>query len=160
MSEWKKIPNLDMHCFACGPENHSGLQMEFESNGEALRSFLVIPEHLRGWSNLAHGGVISTILDETMGWTAIFLFKRFILTQDMTVKFHKPVYIGEKLSSHGMIKETLSERKAILYAEIRNEKDEVCASSEGRFVLFKPEEFKKLNLISDDLFESMSAGIS
>lgn len=66
--EWRSLTNIDHDCFGCGQHNHQGLKMTFASNGEQLRSELVIPEHLRGWSNLVHGGITTTILDEMMGW--------------------------------------------------------------------------------------------
>ena len=65
---WVPVENDDMHCFACGKENRYGLKMGFESNGEKLRSGIIVPEHLRGWENLVRGGIISTILDEAMSW--------------------------------------------------------------------------------------------
>ena len=157
MSEWKKLENVDMHCFACGPENHFGLKMKFESNGEKLRSDLVVPEHLRGWSSLAHGGILATILDETMSWSAIHLFRKFILTQNMNVEFKKPVYIGEKIRSYGIVKERINKRKAVLKAEIRNAENEVCAAGQGKFVLFEPDEFKKLGLVPDSMIMDMEA---
>lgn len=155
MSEWKKLKNVDMHCFACGLENPHGLQMKFESNGTELRSDINIPQHLRGWSSLAHGGVLATILDETMSWTAIHLFQRFILTQNMSVEYRKPVHIKTDLKSFGRIKEQLSDRKAVLEAEIRDGKNEVCVRSTGKFVLFSAEEFKKMDLVPNDLLEEM-----
>jgi len=78
---WVPLPRLDKDCFGCGSENHSGLRMTFETNGSQIRSRLTVPSRFRGWSKLVHGGVISTILDETMSWAAIILTKRFILTK-------------------------------------------------------------------------------
>lgn len=159
MSEWKKIENIDMHCFACGQENEHGLRMTFESDGSVVRSFVTIPKHLRGWSTLAHGGVIATILDETMSWTAIHMFQKFILTQSMTVEFKKPVYINSQLKAEGWIKERLSSRKAVLKAEIKNQDNEICAVSEGKFALFEPEKFKEMDLVPNDLLDDMEEGM-
>lgn len=155
MSEWKKLKNTDMECFACGPENKHGLQMTFYSDGNNVKSNIVIPSHLRGWASLAHGGVLATILDETMSWAAIHFFKKFILTQSMEIEFLKPVYIEEQVSSVASIKEELSSRKALLEAEILNKDNEVCARSKGKFVLFSPEKFKKMNIVPPDLLEEM-----
>ena len=56
-TEWQELKNIDPHCFACGPDNPQGLHMHFATDGQRLKSTLTVPEHVRGWSNLAHGGV-------------------------------------------------------------------------------------------------------
>jgi len=70
MSENKPYTQLsvdeDHNCFACGPANPHGLHMTFQSNGKVVMSHLSVPDHLRGWNNMVHGGIISTILDEVM----------------------------------------------------------------------------------------------
>ena len=78
--QWKKLARIDRNCFGCGTENHHGLRMEFQSNGVQLRSSLLMEPRFRGWSNLIHGGILATILDETMSWTILSLTGCFILT--------------------------------------------------------------------------------
>ncbi len=153
---WDRIPNIDMNCFGCGPNNHHGLKMTFETNGEKLRSTVIVPDHLRGWSNIVHGGVLSTICDEIMAWAAIYLTKRFILTRTMTTTFLKPVTTGSRLETFGFIKERTDERNALMAGEIYNEKGELCTRSMGEFVLFTPDTFKKLNIIPDGLLDQMT----
>lgn len=157
---WKNIKNIDMHCFACGLENSHGLQMKFRSNGVQLRSEVTVPDYLRGWSNLIHGGILSTILDETMGWTAIHLLSSFILTKDMKVSFKKPVKIGTVLISTGQIKERINDRKVVVAAEIRDEEGDVCASSEGEFVLFTRDQFAAMDIVPEELLDEMTAMFS
>lgn len=154
--EWEKIPNVDMNCFGCGSENHHGLKMTFETNGEKLRSIVIVPDHLRGWSNIVHGGVLSTICDEIMGWAAIYLSKRFILTKTMKTSFLMPVTIGSRLEIYGYIKEKIDERNAVMAGEIYNEKGRLCTTSTGEFALFTSDDFKKLNIIPDDFLDKMT----
>ena len=154
--KWDKISHVDMNCFGCGPKNSHGLKMTFETNGEKLRSSVTVPGHLRGWSNIVHGGVLSTICDEIMAWAAIYLSKRFILTKTITTSFLEPVTIGSSLETFGYIKERINERNAIMAGEIYNEKGRLCTISTGEFVLFTPDDFKKLNIIPDDLIKEMT----
>ena len=99
----KPLPNTDTHnCFACSPINHSGLHMEFFTNDRSVFSWITVPDHLCGWNNLVHGGVLSTILDEIMSWAAIYLLKRVTMTKSMTVDFLKPVYIDHELKAAGV----------------------------------------------------------
>jgi uncharacterized protein (TIGR00369 family) len=154
---WKQLPNLDKDCFGCGSENHSGLHMTFETNGEKIRSKITVSPQFRGWSKLVHGGVISTILDETMSWAAIFLLKRFILTKQMTIQFHCPVYIGSPINVIGYIKDKSGERRATVKAKLFNDQGKLCASSEGEFVLYTKEQFTKLKIMQGDELQAMAA---
>jgi uncharacterized protein (TIGR00369 family) len=154
--KWERISNVDTNCFACGSDNPHGLKMTFETNGERVRSRVVVPDHLRGWHNIVHGGALSTICDEIMAWAAIHLLNRFILTKTMNTVFLKPVTTGTKLDVFGFIKEQIDERNAIMAGEIYNEKGLLCAKSTGEFALFTPENFKKLNILPNDLLNKMS----
>ena len=51
----------------------------------------------------SHGGIIATILDEVMSWTAIHLIKSIIVTRTMTVEFLKPVFIGRQLTADARV---------------------------------------------------------
>ena len=154
---WEPLPNLDKDCFGCGSENHSGLRMTFETDGQQIRTKLIVSPQFRGWSKLIHGGVISTILDETMSWAAIILTKRFILTKHMTVQFLRPVYVGSSLCGVGSIKEKAGERKAIVKGELFDDQGRLCASSEGEFVLYSKEQFAKLAILPEKDLEAMAA---
>lgn len=155
---WKLLPNLDKDCFGCGSENHSGLRMTFETNGEKIRTRLTVPAQFRGWSKLVHGGIISTILDETMSWAAIILTKKFILTKTMTIQFLRPIYVGSSLCGIGSISGHNGERKAIVRGELFDDQGRLCASSEGEFVLFSKEQFARLEILDETDLESMAAG--
>ncbi len=154
---WKPLPNLDKNCFACGSENHSGLHMTFETNGEQLRTKLIVAPQFRGWSKLVHGGVISTILDETMSWAAIILTKRFILTKKMTIEFLRPVYIDSPLCGVGYIKKRNGERTALVAGELFDDQERLCAISQGEFVLFSKERFAKLEILPSADLSAMAA---
>lgn len=157
---WQPLQNLDKDCFGCGSENHSGLHMTFETNGEQIRSKITVPPQFRGWSKLVHGGVISTILDETMSWAAIYLSKKFILTKQMTIRFLRPIYVGSSLCAVGSIKENSGERKAIVTAELFDTHCKLCASSEGEFVLFSQEQFARLEIIPVEDLQALAASFA
>ena len=91
----------DNSCFACGQENPFGLHMKFFSNERVVTSEVTIPFHMCGWGNLVHGGIISTLLDETMSWSAIHLLKRLILTRTMETEFIQPVPPNTLLRTEG-----------------------------------------------------------
>ncbi len=157
---WEPLARVDRECFGCGTENIHGLQMQFETNGERLRSSLIMAPRFRGWSNLIHGGILATILDETMSWTVLRLTGCFMLTKGMTVTYRKPVRIGAQLEIAGYIKERNKERSVVAIAEIRDQEGDLCAISEGIFVLFSPEQFRAMQILPDEDLEAMMAAIS
>ena len=147
----KKIPISDnSNCFACGSINSCGLQMQFYSHEQSVISWLSLPNHLCGWDKLIHGGVISTILDEIMSWSAIYLLKKIILTKSMTVDFMKPIYVGTKLKAEGMVSKRINKREASMEGFIYNDAGVLCAKSRGTYVLFEAKVAKKLNIMSDE----------
>jgi uncharacterized protein (TIGR00369 family) len=76
---------------------------------------------------VAHGGVVSTILDEIMSWAAMYLLKRIVLTESMTVEFMKPVIISETMETEGRVLELKGKRDAIIEGVITNSAEKVCA---------------------------------
>ena len=155
---WQPLPNIERHCFACGPDNHHGLHMRFFSDGERIKAVADIPEHLRGWSNLAHGGVLTTLLDEAMAWAGIYFLNRFLLTKSITVHFKKPVYIEDHVTVIATIGERHHDRKIRLHAALHLADGSEAASADGDFVLYTPSQFQKLGIAPDkdlQLLQSM-----
>lgn len=155
---WLPLPNLDKHCFGCGTENHNGLRMTFARSGDRLRTQLTIPPQFRGWSSLVHGGVIATILDEIMSWTAIVVAQRFILTKNMKVSYHRPIYVGTLVTAVGSISERSQERRATVVAELFDHDRKLCASAQGEFALFTEEQFARLAIIPEEDLRMMALG--
>ena len=83
-------------CFGCGQNNPIGLKLDFKWDGKTARAEFIPTEFYQGWPGLVHGGIITCILDEAMGWVGLFEGVRCI-TAEMQVKFSRPVSIGETL---------------------------------------------------------------
>ena len=151
-----EVENFDnaRDCFACGPDNPAGLRMRFFSDGEKLVTFLrVAPQHC-GWSDIVHGGIVSTILDETMSWTAHHLIKKLILTKSIHVDFHRPVHVGRDIRCEGRIKTVNNPREAVLEAMIYDGSGEKCATGTGTFALLSPALARRLGVIDDRVIDS------
>ncbi|RJX33391.1 MAG: PaaI family thioesterase [Desulfurivibrio sp.] len=155
--KFKPLPrHTEGFCFGCGPTNKAGLGMRFFSDGDSVVSRVAVPEHLCGWGRVVHGGVISTMLDEVMGWTAIHLLQRLVLTKSLQVQFERPVFSGEMLWLAGRIREKISEREALMTGELFNPAGERCAFSQGVFALFTGPAAKKLGFIDPDLVDMVT----
>ncbi|MCB1144680.1 MAG: PaaI family thioesterase [Leptospiraceae bacterium] len=153
-SLFKPVPNdKESTCFACGAANPLGLQLVFTTDETIVRTEYTIRKEFAGWSNLTHGGILATILDETMAWTSIYLKQKYILTKNMEIQFLKPVRAGETVTARGWIEEEISHREVRISAEILNSEGAVCVMGGGNMVLFNPVGFRKLNLVSRDFLE-------
>jgi len=159
-TSWKRIKNADRYCFACGTDNPHGLHMTFESDGAHVRSQLELEKRYCGWSNLAHGGILATILDETMSWTTLSLTGKLMLTKGMQVKYLRPIRVGTKITVTGYIRKWLSEKKVDVVAEIRDETGKICARSSGEFPLFTREQFLRMGIMEEAEIDAMLAIIS
>lgn len=153
----KPIPNWEEQgCFACGAANEHGLQMKFFTDSERVYSFLEVPETMIGWNRIVHGGVVSTILDETMGWAAIYLFKQLGVTKTITVDFKKPVQCGEKITAVAGIEEELSDTAVTMFGSIYDSDADLCAQATGQFKMIKPKTAVRMGIVGDDYIKTFS----
>ncbi|MFC2040914.1 PaaI family thioesterase [Chloroflexota bacterium] len=83
-------------CFGCGQNNPIGLKLNFQWDGKTARAEFTPTEFYQGWPGLVHGGIITCILDEAMGWV-VLLEGMHCLTAKMQVKLSRLASIGEPL---------------------------------------------------------------
>lgn len=62
----------------------------------------VIPQHYQGWHGIAHGGIITTLLDELMAWSTRTRGYSTV-TAEISVRFRKPVPVGRTIYGWGWI---------------------------------------------------------
>jgi acyl-coenzyme A thioesterase PaaI-like protein len=97
--------NVSRMCFVCGIDNPAGLTACFyELDGdELLGVFSPLDEH-QSYPGRMHGGVISSLLDETIG-RAINMVDRGVwgVTIEFTVKYRRPVPLDRQLKVLGRI---------------------------------------------------------
>lgn len=100
-----KQPNSRM-CLVCGLSNFFGLKAQFYEldNQELLAVFTPRDEH-QSYPGRLHGGIISTILDETMGRAIMMHSEEEVwgVTVDLQVRFKKPVPLDGELRVVGRI---------------------------------------------------------
>ena len=83
-------------CFGCGQDNPFGLKLEFEWDGETARAEFAPSKHYQGWKGIVHGGIITCILDEAMGYAVLFEGVHCI-TAKMHARLKRPALIDELL---------------------------------------------------------------
>jgi len=83
-------------CFACGPRNESGLKLVFRREGDRVVADFTPSEAQQGFPGVLHGGIIATLLDETMGRTGA-LRQEWLMTGKLDIRFRKPGPIGRPM---------------------------------------------------------------
>jgi acyl-coenzyme A thioesterase PaaI-like protein len=80
-------------CFFCGPHG-DGLKMLIQFSDGAVFSDFVLDPKFQGYDNLAHGGIVTGILDEVMWWTIFAIVGKITVTRKMETEFLTPVQCG------------------------------------------------------------------
>ena len=152
------LPKGEMKdCFGCGMKNDIGLHMDFYTTEkrESVVSWLCVPDHLCGWSNIVHGGIISTMLDEAMGWAGLIVLNKLVVSKSITVDFIKPVLIGKQIMVEGNVGKVNGDREVVLEGCIYNDKNEICARSSSLASLFTFETMRKIGFTDEEMLGDM-----
>jgi acyl-coenzyme A thioesterase PaaI-like protein len=99
-------------CFACGQRNDIGLRLVFRQDGEAIVTEYTPDTRYQGFPGVVHGGVIATLLDETMSRTAM-IEGRWMMTGRLEVRYRMASPVGQTLR---VTARTLSSRSRMITA--------------------------------------------
>ena len=125
--------NRDTMCFGCGKDNPMGLHLHFrtDENG-CYTSFVPQPVH-QSYDGRMHGGLISTLLDETMGNYPYMYEHKVAYTARLEVRFRQPVRIGERID----VITKVNRRKGMLLemtGQVIREDGTVAAEADGKLM--------------------------
>lgn len=127
-------PDLARWCYACGDLNPIGLHLHFTMTPDGWAEAPFVADRLhQGYPGFVHGGLVSTLLDEAMGW-ATYGNGIWALTGKLELSFRKPVPTEETLTVRAGI---TRDRGRILEAtaELRGASGDLLAEAKG--VLFR-----------------------
>ena len=134
------MPKPEGHnCFACGTANPIGLNLQFYRRGPRVCAEITLTRNHEGWENMAHGGIISTLLDETMAWAILYFQRAFFVTRKMDLKYVRPVLIGVRLTVCAELVLPVERGKLQVKGELRDEGGRLLVRSKGEFVLLAEE---------------------
>jgi len=126
------LPNY-AKCFICGPENPRGMNLRFVADEGMVRVTAYLDEGVMGFRGVVHGGIISALLDETMGWAATLVKHRFCLCADLSVRFMEPVPVGISVAVTGRLKRDRG-RVWETEGELVDEQGTVYARARGKYM--------------------------
>ena len=146
----EKQPNSRM-CFVCGVDNPIGLHLAFytDDEGRCIARFHPGPEH-QGYPGHLHGGVISSLLDETMG-RVLTPQNIWAMTGRLEVRFAKPVPLDQELTIVGELTRSRS-RAYEARGEIRLPDGTVLVEGSGVYVRI-PDEVVEQAMSTLDFWE-------
>ncbi len=123
-------------CFGCGAANPGGLHLEFLlAEDSTVVCLATIPDHFEGPTGYLHGGIIATLLDETMS-KAVRALGLTAMTRHMEVDYRRPVPSGAPIRMEGRVMRGEG-RKHWTEARIFDAGDVVLAHSTGLFIEVK-----------------------
>jgi len=118
--------------------NHFGafIGMDFEllNPGKTLYTIEIKNQHL-ATPNMAHGGLISALLDASMGVGALSMVamnNQVVSTVEMKVNFLRAVRLGDKIIATSILVRK-GNNTIVMQSEARNQDDKLVAVSSGTF---------------------------
>lgn len=141
-------------CFACGTANPDGLNLNFYRLGDSICTEISLSKNHEGWEGMAHGGIISTLLEETMSWAILFFKRVFFLTRGTTIKYIRSVLIKTPLIISAKVLDESSFPTIIVGAEIRDGQNRLLVRGKGEFLIMAREECASM---SEEMCEEMSS---
>ena len=152
--------DFDHWCFACGRANPIGLHLEYDvARSRAETRFTPRREHT-GYDGLVHGGIVTALLDETMGW-AIFHQGIWGVTARITVTFRQPVPVDGELVVTGTVTKE-GHRSVETHGEVRGADGTLLAEADAMFLVMPEErrrELEKRYARIDEAFAKVKAAV-
>jgi acyl-coenzyme A thioesterase PaaI-like protein len=100
-----KQPNSQM-CHVCGLQNEAGLQARFyELEQDQLIAICHPAHHHQGYPQRAHGGIVASLLDETIGRAIRLRYQDDIwgVTIELRTRFRQPIPLEQPMRVIGAI---------------------------------------------------------
>jgi len=119
------------NCIVCGFDNTRGLNLKFSvSENESVEAIVWCDKNHEGYTDMMHGGMISTLLDGAMT-NCLFAKGITAVTVELNIKFRQPVLLNKHAKVVGRIVEN-SHPLYFMAAEITQE-GKVKATAKAKF---------------------------
>ena len=130
-------------CFVCGSRNPIGLDLQFAVKDGCVETSFVPREEHCGYRGVVHGGVLTAVLDECMGWTIITQRKTMCISAEVTLRFKRRAPSGCRLFVSA---ECVDCRSKLMTAQgqITDEEGNILCTGQGKFIPLSDEEMKEV----------------
>ena len=151
LNPWRDHPQYN--CFGCCPDNPIGLHLEFYEDGEYIVSTWQPGENYQGWVETLHGGIISTLIDETCGWVVTRKMQTSGYTVSLNVKFKKAVSTKEQWVTVRANVVKQMRNLVFIHAEVTDSNGDLCAEGETTYFMMNEEKAKEMGFRHCDVEE-------
>jgi acyl-coenzyme A thioesterase PaaI-like protein len=134
------------HCFACGVESAHGLRLRFFNDGHsACRAEVVLGDLHQGYPGIAHGGIVTAVLDEALTRAVLAGdFRRLMYTARIEVRFRQPTPLHTPLTVRGRVERDRG-RIVTATAEISLPDGRLTAEANGTLVAIPQETLAQMD---------------
>jgi acyl-coenzyme A thioesterase PaaI-like protein len=138
-------------CFVCGVENPCGLHVHFFHDGyHRCVARVMLSEQYQSYPGITHGGILATLLDETMG-RAILAEEgtdnidgaRFMFTARMEIRYRRPVPLDQEFTVRGRVDEDKG-RKVEVSGEVVLADGTVAVEASATLVNIPPDQVAQM----------------
>ena len=137
-------------CFGCSPTNPHGLKLRFRHAEQGCVTRCTLSDSLCGFDGLVHGGILSTVLDETAAYALFAHLGRFAVTREMTTRFIKPVATNTEIVVEGRVVRH-DKVKAHVHCSIRSQDGELLTEADSDWVFAKTSRIASLAGVEEEV---------
>ena len=117
--------------FVSGVENPKGMKMVPVIKDRKIYAKYIFEKSFEGGPGLVHGGILSTVLDDMMGY-ATFTQNLFCVTANLNVNFRVPSPVDKEFELYAWVKEVDGNK---VYAEsVIKSEDTIHVEADGLFI--------------------------
>jgi predicted thioesterase len=116
------------YCFGCSPDNPHGLKIDFTIKDNIVIGEFVSYTYHMGPPDAVHGGIIATLIDESISFLGRGVLKEDVRTMRVEIVFRNQAPIGERLWVEARLQEEKS-RKLIITAQVYTEKNTIAKAT-------------------------------
>jgi|TARA_Y100000996_G_C22273577_1_gene540993 acyl-coenzyme A thioesterase PaaI-like protein len=117
--------------FVSGVENPKGMKMVPIIKDRKIYAKYTFEKSFEGGPGLVHGGILSTVLDDMMGY-ATFTQNLFCVTANLNVNFRAPSPVDKEFELYAWVKEVDGNK---VYAEsVIQSEDAIHVEADGLFI--------------------------
>ena len=134
-----QIPSHYRWCYGCGSDHPSGLHMKlFAGPGLTTEGRFLVTDMHQGSPGLAHGGLLTTAMDEVLG-SLNWLLDTPAVTAHLECDFRRPVPVGSELAMRAQVDGAVGRR--IFMSAVALIDDRPAVSARAVFVQVPIEHF-------------------
>ncbi|OLS13052.1 MAG: thioesterase [Promethearchaeota archaeon CR_4] len=138
--------------FGSSPRNPHGLLLSFWPWAKGCFSKYIIPDHFCSYQGIAHGSIVTCVLDEVAAWAACYTMLHLVLTHKMEITFLKPVPTKVDLFAISQIMHA-DAKKILTYSTILNDNGTRLAEATGKFSIASLSMIAKFTSIPEDTLQ-------